>query len=92
MVKELKQKLHATVISETDDMEISITNADVGEEVEATTIVAAVGVETGENEIYLLKLSKAIEPPMQCVHWQHFIGLTGILFMMIIFKISHCDD
>ena len=32
-------------------MEISIANTDVGEEVEATTMVAAVGVETGENEI-----------------------------------------
>ena len=64
-------------------MEISIANADVGEEVEATSMVAAVGEKMRYN---LLK------NPLNCVHRQHFIGLTGILFMMIIIKISHCDD
>ena len=64
-------------------MEISIANADVGEEYEATTMVAALSVERIRDN--LLKLSKIIQPPMHCVRWQHFIGLTGIFFMMIIF-------
>ena len=54
-----RTKTEAASYSDTDDMEISIANADVGEEVEATSMVAAVGEKMRYN---LLKLSKFIQP------------------------------
>ena len=67
-------------------MEILIANADVGEEIEGTTMVTAVGVEIELAEITKSHLTSYALCTLAAFH------MTGILFMMIIFKISYCDD
>ena len=68
-------------------MEISIANADVGEEIEATTIVAV----SVRRKGFITEIIKSHSTSYALCTLAAF-HMTGILFMMIIFKISYCDD